>query len=110
LAVIEKDSWRLAAAIEHFAIATCLRNADLVRGARLTGYSEAILLKSAFRHDFTLRTTHKRLTMLLEERLPEDVRRLLMAEGAVMSGEAAIASALGDDSDTSYSKKAAGDG
>jgi predicted ATPase len=89
----EPDHYHVAIAIEHLALVVALRG-DFSRAARLEGYADAALQRHGFPREFTETTTHNRLTALLRERLaPDDLARLI-AEGAALTPEAAIALAL----------------
>jgi len=93
VAPCDPQSSYIAVSAETLALA--LAN-DLPRAARLAGYAAAALLRLGFEREFTDRKTHDRLTSLLGERLaPLDLERLL-AEGAALVPEAAIALALDD--------------
>jgi tetratricopeptide (TPR) repeat protein len=83
----------VAIAIQHLALVFALRG-DGARAATLDGYAEAAFQRHGFLPEFTERTTHDRLTALLRETLaPEDLARMV-AEGAVLTPEAAVALAL----------------
>jgi predicted ATPase len=92
----EPDHVHVAVAIEHLALVVALRG-NLVRAATLEGYADAALQRHGFPREFTETTTHDRLTALLRESLaPDDLARLI-AEGAALTPQAAIALALEED-------------
>ncbi len=96
LAASGPESPVAATAVEQLALVFALEG-DLPRGATLTGYAEAAYAKGGFKREFTERMTHDRLTALLRERLgPLDLERLI-ARGAALSSEAALALALAVD-------------
>jgi len=83
----------VAILIEHLALALAL-HADLSRAAILEGFAENAMRNVGFQREFTESTTYERLLLLLTEKLaPDDFTRLL-ADGAALSPEAAIALAL----------------
>jgi len=95
LAEHDSDHVYIGISIEHLALAYALRG-ELERAARQEGFSNALLERSGFEREFTETTTHERLMKILREELaPEELARLL-AEGAALTSEAAIALALED--------------
>lgn len=86
----EPDDVRLGIAIEHLALVIALC-ADCVRAARLEGYADAAFARHGFAREFTETATHNRLTALLRETLSPDELARLIAEGAALTPEAAIA-------------------
>jgi predicted ATPase/transcriptional regulator with XRE-family HTH domain len=86
----------VAFASEHLALALAL-SCDLTRAARVAGFVEATMRRFNFQREFTETMTHERLRALLAERLPDDERERLLAEGAALSPEAAISLALGEE-------------
>ena len=91
----DPESAFIASSLEHLALAIALAG-DTPRAARLGGYADATLRKLGFGRVYTEKTTYDRLHLLLRERLaPSDVERLL-AEGASLVPEQAIAEALAD--------------
>jgi predicted ATPase/class 3 adenylate cyclase len=89
----------VAATIEHLALAVALGGDD-ARGAILEGYADAALGRCRFVREFTEATTHDRLTALLRKGLmPNELARLI-AEGAALTPQAAIAVALAEDDPT----------
>jgi hypothetical protein len=63
----------------------------------LEGYADAALQRHGFPREFTETTTHDRLTALLRERLAPGELARLIAEGAALTPQAAIALALEED-------------
>jgi hypothetical protein len=64
------------------------------RAATLEGYADAAFARHGFPREFTERTTHDRLTALMREDLaPEDLA-VMLAEGTILTPEAAVALAL----------------
>jgi predicted ATPase/DNA-binding XRE family transcriptional regulator len=89
----ERDHVYVAIAIKHLALVFALRG-DCGRAATLEGYADDAFQRHNFEGEFTETTTHDRLTALLHERLvPADLAGL-MAEGATLTPEAAVALAL----------------
>ncbi len=86
----EPDHAYVAVAIEHLALTVALRD-DLVRAATLEGYADAAFVRHGVLREFTERMTHDRLTALLRERLASDELARLLAAGAALTPEAAIA-------------------
>jgi predicted ATPase len=89
----EPDHAYVAVAIEHLALVFTLRG-DRARAATLDGYADAALARHGFPREFTETTTHDRLTAFLRERLAPDELARLIAEGAALTPQAAIALAL----------------
>jgi hypothetical protein len=89
----EPDHAYVAVAIEHLALAVALCD-DLVRAATLEGYADAAFARHGVLREFTERTTHDRLTALLRARLAPEEHARLIAAGAALTPEAAIAFAL----------------
>jgi predicted ATPase/class 3 adenylate cyclase len=83
----------VAIAIGHLALALAL-GGDPSRGARLTGYTNAVLQKRGYEPEFNERTTQGRLGALLREALSSDELVRLTSEGTALAPEAAIALAL----------------
>ena len=75
------------------ALVVALRG-DCVRAATLEGYVDAAFARYGFPREFTETTTHDRLMALLRESLAPDELARLIAEGAALTPEAAIALAL----------------
>ena len=89
----DPDDNLVAIAIEHIALVFALRG-DRARAATLEGYADAAFHRHGFPREFTERTTHDRLTALLREDLaPEDLA-VMLAEGTILTPEAAVALAL----------------
>jgi hypothetical protein len=87
------ESTFLAVVIETLALAIAA-GGDVARATILEGYADAALLAQGCTRELTETTTHNRLMALLSEKLaPGDLTRLL-AEGAALSPQAAIALAL----------------
>ena len=86
----EPDHVRVAMAIEHLALAIALRG-DPARAAILEGYANAAFSRHGFEREFTETTTHDRLAALLHESLAAHELTRLIAEGAALKPEAAIA-------------------
>jgi hypothetical protein len=89
----EPDHTHVAIAIEHLALVAALRG-DCLRAARLEGYVDAAFARYGFPREPTEKTTHDRLTARLRESLERDELARLIAEGAVLTSEGAIALAL----------------
>jgi hypothetical protein len=83
----------VAIAIQHLALAFALRG-DCARAAMLDGYAEAAFQRQGFLREFTETTSHDRLTELVSEKLAAESVARLLAEGAVLTPEAAVALAL----------------
>ena len=86
----EPDDVYVGIAIEHLALVAAVRG-DFARAARLEGYADAAFQLKGFEREFTETTTYERLTALLRESLSSDERAELVAEGASLTPEAAIA-------------------
>ena len=83
----------VAMSVEHLALALALHG-DVSRAAELEGFADNAMRDVGFRREFTETTTYDRLMSLLREKLaPDDLARLL-ADGAALSREAAVALAL----------------
>jgi predicted ATPase len=84
----------VTAAIEVVAL-LCALQGELVRAAILEGYSDVAFQRESFQREiFAGNETHERLIALLRDQLtPGELTRLL-AEGAVLTPEAAVALAL----------------
>jgi hypothetical protein len=95
LAPRDRQSSFIAISAEHLALALAL-GGDFARAARLAGYADAALREFGFAREFTERTTHDRLTALLGESLAPIEFERLVAEGAALGPEAAIALALAE--------------
>ncbi len=80
-------------AFEHLALVFALEG-DLARAAQLAAHANAALRNLGFEREFTEKATRTRLDALLAERLPSDQRESLMARGAAMRNEEAVALAL----------------
>ncbi len=91
----EPDHVRVAMAIEHLALAVALRG-DPARAAILAGYANAAFARHGFEREFTETTTHDRLAALLHESLAAHELTRLIAEGAALKPEAAIALTMDD--------------
>ncbi len=89
----EPDHVHAAMAIEHLALVVALHG-DHVRAATLDGYADAAFARHGYEREFTETTSHDRLTALLRERLAPGELARLIAEGAALTPEAAIALAL----------------
>ena len=86
----EPDHADIATAIEHLALVIALR-ANVARAAVLEGYADAAFERHGFSRKFTETATHDRLNALLREELAPDELVGLIAEGAALTPEAAIA-------------------
>jgi len=95
LAPRDPHSFHVAISAEHLALALALAG-DVERACRLAGYAEAALQALGFEREFAELTTHERLRACLAARLAADERERLLAEGAALTPEAAIALALDD--------------
>jgi predicted ATPase len=83
----------VAISMAHLALALALGD-DLSRAATLEGFADNAVREVGFQREFTETVTYDRLMSLLAEKLaPHDLARLL-AEGAALSPEAAVALAL----------------
>jgi predicted ATPase/class 3 adenylate cyclase len=89
----EPDHARVAIAMEHLALVFALRG-DRARAAMLEGYTDAAFARHGYPRGFTETTTHDRLTALLRKGLAPGELARLIAEGAALAPEAAIALAL----------------
>jgi predicted ATPase/class 3 adenylate cyclase len=91
----EPDEVYTGIAIENLALVAAVRG-DFSRAAVLEGHANAALSRQGFEREFTETATYDRLTALLREGLsPGELARLL-AEGAALTPDAAIALALED--------------
>ncbi len=87
------ESTFLAVVIETLALSIAA-GGDVARATILEGYADAALLAQGCTRELTETTTHNRLMALLSEKLaPGELARLL-AEGAALSPQSAIALAL----------------
>jgi predicted ATPase/transcriptional regulator with XRE-family HTH domain len=93
LAIRTPQATDVAVSIEHLALASAL-SGDLPRAAILKGYADAELRELEFKREFTEMTTHERVARLLEERLQSGELAELIAKGARLIPEDAIAFAL----------------
>jgi predicted ATPase len=89
----ERDGLYVTIAAEHAALIAAL-GGDVRRGARLAGYAEAGFARIGFQRDYTEQITRARLEGLLRERLPPAELESLVAAGAALSPEEAVALAL----------------
>jgi hypothetical protein len=89
----DRDQLLIAHTIEHTALALAL-DGDVRRGAQLAGYTEVALRRLGSLREYTESTTRTRLEALLHERLGPADRELLLAAGAALSPEVAIALAI----------------
>jgi tetratricopeptide (TPR) repeat protein len=90
-----RASWAVATAIGHLALAHAL-SGDPKRAARLLGFWNAAWNTLGVTREFTEETTYKRLSDILAGQLSASERELLLAAGAALSPEDAIAEALRD--------------
>jgi predicted ATPase/class 3 adenylate cyclase len=79
--------------VEPLALALALRG-DLSRAATLEGYADNAMRDVGFQREFTETTTYDRLMSLLCEKLAPDDLACLLADGAALSRETAVALAL----------------
>jgi predicted ATPase/class 3 adenylate cyclase len=89
----EPDHAHVAGAIEHLALVFALRG-DRARAATLEGYAVAAFGRHGFEREFTEKTTHERLSALLQADVMPDELARLGADGASLTPEAAIALSL----------------
>jgi predicted ATPase/class 3 adenylate cyclase len=89
----EPDHTFNAIVIEQLAVAYALRG-DLTRAASLEGFAGAALHRHGFVREFTETTTFDRLMALLRDGLAPDELERLLADGAALAPEDAIALAL----------------
>jgi predicted ATPase/class 3 adenylate cyclase len=89
----ERDHAHVAFAIEHLALVFALRG-DLLRAATLEGHADAALRRHGSPREFTETTTYERLNALLREGLAPDEIARLIADGAALTPQAAIALAF----------------
>jgi predicted ATPase/class 3 adenylate cyclase len=94
-ASVDTDHVDIGIAIEHLALTRAMRG-DLMAAARQEGYSDALFIRSGFERELTEATTYDRLMALLRGSLSPDELARLLAEGAALTPEAAIALALAD--------------
>jgi predicted ATPase/class 3 adenylate cyclase len=92
-ATSEPDYFFIAIAIEHLALAYAL-GGDLARAARLEGYSDTILDREGYGREISEMKTYDRLMPILRTGLSPDGLARLLADGAALTPEAAIALAL----------------
>ncbi|MGB8909625.1 MAG: adenylate/guanylate cyclase domain-containing protein [Candidatus Cybelea sp.] len=92
----EPDDAHNAIAIDHLALVFALHGNHTL-AARLEGYADNALQRHGYIREFTETTTHDRLTALLREGLTLEELARLIAEGAALTPEAAIALALEED-------------
>jgi predicted ATPase len=91
----DQDHFYIGIGIEHLALAYALRG-DLTRAARQEGFADSLFHRGGIERETTEAKSYDRLMALLRERLsPDDLARLL-AEGASLTTEAALALALAD--------------
>jgi hypothetical protein len=95
LVVADTAGDHVAVSIEHLALVFAVRG-DHAGAATLEGYADAALQLSGYPREFTETTTCDRLTALLRETLAPDELARLLAEGAALTPEAAIALALAE--------------
>jgi tetratricopeptide (TPR) repeat protein len=93
LAALEPGSVYIGIGIEHLALVHALRG-NVARAATEEGYAAAAFRRHGFEREFTERTTYDRLIALLRGALSPDELDRLLAEGAALTPEAAIALAL----------------
>ena len=91
----EPDRVMIALGIEHLALVSAL-GGDLLRAARTEGYVDALLRRKGAEREPTETTTYNRLMAQLGEALAPDELERLLAEGAALTPESAIALALED--------------
>jgi len=84
---------QISFALEHLALVFALED-DHTRAAQLAAHADAALRDLGYEREFTEKATRTRLDALLAERLPSDQRESLMARGAAMRNEEAVALAL----------------
>jgi cytochrome b len=90
LAAHEPAGAIVAITVEHLALAIAL-GGDLSRAATLAGYADAALQRHGYEREFTERATHDRLTTLLRDNPEHDGLARLLADGAALTSEAAVA-------------------
>jgi predicted ATPase/class 3 adenylate cyclase len=95
LALGEPESAPVAQAIEHLALAVALGD-DFIRAALLEGYADATFRNLAFKREVTEIKTFDRLAGLLGAGLAAGELAQLLAEGAALTPQAAIALARED--------------
>ena len=91
----EQDYFYIGIGIEHLALAYALRG-DLARAAKQEGFATASLHRGSIERENTEKATYTRLMTLLGNGLAPDELARLLAEGAALPTEAAIALALED--------------
>ena len=91
----EPDRAVIATAVEHLALVSAL-GGSLVRAAMTEGYSDALFRRLGYERESTETTSYNRLMALLRDGLAPDELERLLAEGAALTPEAAIALALED--------------
>ena len=89
----ESDHVFVATSLEHLALVSAL-NGDWGRAAMLAGYADAAVERLGSPREYNERTTFYRLRELLEHALGPDELTRLIAAGAALTPEAAIAFAL----------------
>jgi predicted ATPase/transcriptional regulator with XRE-family HTH domain len=89
----DRDHPWVAISIEHLALALAL-DGDLVRAAQLSGYSDFAFSRAGFERQFTEETTRARLETLFRDRMPPKDLAQLLARGAAMAPDDAVALAL----------------
>jgi predicted ATPase/class 3 adenylate cyclase len=95
LAARDPESYNLAVSAEHLALALALEG-DCERAARLSGYADATFARAQFEREFTETTTYDRLRGMLREAFREEQLATLLASGATLTPEDAVALALRD--------------
>jgi predicted ATPase/DNA-binding CsgD family transcriptional regulator len=93
LAEIDPEHEFIVCALEHLALISAVRG-DLVQAATLGGYVDAALERTGCEREPTEWIVYERLTSLLESGLDPHERATLLAQGAALTPEAAIALAL----------------
>ncbi len=91
----EPDHPFVATALEHVGLVRALEG-DLASAAALEGFAEATIRRSGLQREATEKKTYERLIALLHEGLGPDELERLIAEGAALGPEAAIALAIQD--------------
>jgi len=92
-AASEPDNVLVGIAIEELALATALYG-DFARAAKQDGYSNALFDRIGYERGIVETNMYDRLMKILSEGLAPDERTRLLAEGASLTPEAAIALAL----------------
>ncbi len=91
----DPQSRMIGVSVEQLALALALSD-DLRRAALLAGYADAAARTQGYDREYTERTTYLRLSTVLRERLGAAEHEVLLAEGAGLTVEAAIALALAE--------------